>query len=412
MTSRERVLASINHKQPDKLPLDIGSTPSSGISAIAYNNLMKHLGKDDKKAYIYDVVQQVAQPDDDFISDFSVDVIDLGRAFNNSPDMWYKTQLSDKSEAYLPTWFKPRENEDGSFSALNEAGEVVARMPKGATFFDQTIFPYLDGYPDDYSNIKSDMDKVVWSKFTHSPWDRIKEPLFWENLRKTAIDLRNTSDKAIMISCGCNLFEWGTFLRRIDNFLMDLLIEPEEVEKLLDVLLAEHLETLKNVCHHLGDVVDIIRLGDDLGTNSNLFMNPEIYRELFKPKHKQLVDYIKKHSSMHTLLHSCGAISTVIPDLIDVGFDILNPVQTTATGMSAERLKKEFGKDICFWGGGCDTKSILNNATPEQVKDHVRKNIEILLPDGGFVFNTVHNIMPDVPPENFLAMIEAVNEYK
>jgi uroporphyrinogen decarboxylase len=165
------------------------------------------------------------------------------------------------------------------------------------------------------------------------------------------------------------------------------------------------------VCEKVGDIVDILKFGDDLGTNTGPFFAAETYNEFFLPRHKQLCDFVRKNSSAHTMLHVCGGIYELIPGLIEAGFEIINPVQINAINMEPERLKREFGKDLTFWGGGCDTKSILNNATPQQVKDHVKRNIEIFSKDGGFVFNQVHNIMPDVPPENVVAMFEAVKEF-
>jgi uroporphyrinogen decarboxylase len=146
--------------------------------------------------------------------------------------------------------------------------------------------------------------------------------------------------------------------------------------------------------------------------NTGPLMGPDTYRRLFKPRHTFLCNYIKTHSTMHTFLHSCGSIYKLIPDLIEAGFEILNPVQTNSRDMQPERLKTEFGANVTFWGGGADTRSILNMGTPTQVKDNVRANIEALAPGGGFVFNTIHNILPDVPPENIVAMFEAVDEYR
>jgi uroporphyrinogen decarboxylase len=284
-------------------------------------------------------------------------------------------------------------------------------MPLGATFFDQTYYPYVDGYPDGFSDLPKVMPKIHWAGLAHSPWDHAHEPDFWQQLRQKAIYLRENSDKALMVVAGCNLFEWGTFLRRIDNFLMDLLLEPDKVEQLLDALVEVHLQTLENVCNSVGDVVDIIRFGDDLGTDTGPFMAPATYRKLFKPRHTILCDYVKKHSEMHTFLHSCGSIYRLLPDLIDAGFEVINPVQTSTRDMEPERLKKEFGTDVTFWGGGVDTQHILNRGTPIQVKEDVTRNLEILSPGGGFVFNTVHNILPDVSPENILAMFDAIEDF-
>jgi uroporphyrinogen decarboxylase len=191
---------------------------------------------------------------------------------------------------------------------------------------------------------------------------------------------------------------------------MDLYLDPANVHRLLDKLMEMHMDFLSKVCESVGDIVEIIKFGDDLGTNTGPFMPPGIYNEFFGPRHKILCDYVKSNSSAHTMLHCCGGIYELIPELIAAGFEILNPVQINAVNMEPERLKKEFGKDLTFWGGGCNTQSILNQATPSQVKDHVRRNIEAFSKGGGFVFTTVHNIMPDVPPENIIAMFEAVGE--
>ncbi len=154
--------------------------------------------------------------------------------------------------------------------------------------------------------------------------------------------MRAQSDRALMIVCGCNLFEWGTFLRRIDNFLMDLLEEPEQVEALLDALMERHLATLEKVCAAVGDVCDILRFGDDLGMNTGPFMSPSTYRAIFKPRHKMLCDYVHRHSGMKTFLHSCGSIYRLMPDLIEAGYDVITPVQTVTQDMEPERLKQEF----------------------------------------------------------------------
>ena len=411
MTSRERVLAAICHKQPDQVPVDLGATPSSGISAIAYSNLVKHLGKD-LPVRIYDVVQQLAQPDMSILDQFGVDVLDIGRMFNDKDEDWYPITMANGDTAYYPVWFKPELQPDGSYVTYDTDGTTkLAHMPVGATFFDQTYFPYLDGYPENYDDLDAEMGRILWARYAHSPWDHASDADFWPKLREKALWLRENTDKALMIVCGCNLFEWGTFLRRMDNFLMDLLCEPEQVEKLLDALMQRHLATLEKVCHYLGDVVDIIRFGDDLGMTTGPFMGPDTYAELFHPRHKILCDYVKEHSSMHTFIHSCGSISLLLPGLIDAGIEVINPVQTNCANMAPDFLKKEFGEKVAFWGGGIETVGTLNVGTPEQIREQVLERMEIFSKGGGFVFNTVHNILPDVPPQNIVAMYDAVKEY-
>ncbi len=410
MNSRERLLTAIKHKQPDRIPVDIGATPSSGISAVAYHNLLKYLGLD-LKNHVYDVVQQVSQPDQEILDMFRVDVLDIGRFFNSHESYWHKMELITGIPAFYPRWFNPEKQKDGSWLAAGPTGEHIGKMPVGATFFDQIIFPYFDGYPASYENISQDMLRVSWGGFGFPPYDRMNEPDFWKMLRKTIEDERSKTDRALLIGVGCNLFEWGTFLRRIDNFLMDLYLDPVNVHRLLDKLLEIHLDFLSKICRTAGDLVDVIKFGDDLGTNTGPFMSPEIYNEFFKPRHRIMCDYVKANTKAHTMLHSCGGIFELIPGLIEAGFEILNPVQINAFNMEPERLKNEFGKDITFWGGGVNTQTILNQATPGKVKDHVRRNIGIFSRNGGYVFNTVHNVMPDVPPENIIAMFEAVREF-
>lgn len=410
MTSRERVMASVNHREPDKLAMDLGSNVSAGISGMAYGNLKKYLGMDNGHVRIYDVVQQVAQPELEILDLIGADVLDVGRVFNEKDSDWYDVTLSNGIQAQWPVWFKPVLQADGAYNYYAPDGTLIARMPKGGMCFDQMYFPYKDDYPDNYDNLDEEMSKVLWSAMVHSPWDHSKEEGFYEELRRRCIELRNSTDRALMLTCGCNFFEWGTFLRRMENFLMDTYEDPENVLALNEQLLERHLAMLTKVCEYVGDVVDIVRFGDDLGMNTGMFMSLEKYRTLFKPYHTKINEYVHTHSNMKTFLHSCGSIFPVIGDLIEAGFDILNPVQTSAKDMDPVRLKEEYGKDITFWGGGCNTRSILNNATPQEVYDYSRRMIDIFYKDGGFIFNTEHNILPDVPPENIMAMYKAVED--
>ncbi len=411
-TSRERILAAISHKEPDRVPIDLSATPSSGISAIAYSNLLKHINRSELPVWIYDVVQQLAQPDIAILDQFGVDVLDIGRTFNDQSSDWSPITMANGGAAFYPKSFQPTQMPDGSYQTYDDDGKrMLSRMPIGATFFDQTYFPYVDGYPDSYENLDAEMGRIMWARDVHSPWDHASESNFWQKLRENTLKLRASTDKALLVVCGCNLFEWGTFLRRMDNFLMDLMCDPDNVEKLLDQLLIRHLATLEKVCNAVGDIVDIIRFGDDLGMSSGPFMDVDTYKTLFKPRHKILCDYVKSHSKMHTYIHSCGSISLLMPDMIEAGIEIFNPVQTNSWNMAPDFLKKEFGQDCTFWGGGIETVGTLNIGTPQQIRDQVFERLEIFSKGGGFVFNTVHNILPDVPPQNIVAMFEAVREF-
>ena len=410
MTGRERILTALQHKEPDRVPIDLGATPSSGFSALAYHRLTSHLGYTNSRTRIYDTVQELAQPEDMILNRFGVDVVDIGRAFLTENTDWYSFELETGVIAQYPYWFKPLKKQDGSWEVVDPDGDLIARKPLGATFFDGTYFPYLDSWPADFNNLGRDMQKILWAAMPVTPWSESSRPGFWKELRTRTLKLRDSTNRALIIGVGCNLFEWGTFLRRMDNFLMDVYADPYNVERFLDALMEKHLETLGKVCQAVGDIVDFVKFGDDLGMDNGPFMAPEIYRALFKPRHRQLCDFAKSNSSMHTFLHSCGSIYPLIPDLIDAGFEVLNPVQTNAYQMEPDRLKREFGSEITFWGGGIDTRTVLNHGTPQQVKDQVKERIEIFAKNGGYVFNTIHNILPDVPPENIVAMMEGVLE--
>ena len=413
MTSRERVLAAIAHREADRVPVDLGSTPSSGISALAYSALARELGSGaaiDPRPRVYDVVQELAQPEDRMLDRLGIDVVDIGRAFNDRGEDWSELEMPDGSLYLYPAWFKPRRRGEDLFVYDGE-GTLIAQRPSGATFYDERCFPYEGGYPADYRALPKAMGKVLWSALAHSPWDHAAEEGFWQDLRSRALALKARTDRALMIVVGCNLFEWGTFLRRIDNFLVDLLVDEAQVERLLDALMEVHLATLEKVCVAVGDVADILRFGDDLGHEGGPFMSPDIYRRIFKPRHKALVDFVRARSSMKTFLHSCGSIYALIPDLIDVGYDVINPVQTSARDMEPERLKREFGRDLTFWGAGIENRTVLKAGTVEEVRAQTLERLALLSKGGGFVFNTVHNIMPDVPAANVVAMFGAIDEF-
>lgn len=411
MTPRERVLAAVRHQEPDQVPVDLGSTTSSGISAIAYHHLKKYLGMIGGHTRVFDVVQQLAQPEDEILDYFGIDVLSVGRVFNGRDDEWYDATLPNGVPVQLPVWFQPVIQPNGRWDVLAPDGTRIATMPRGAAFFDQTYFPYQDGYPTHYDKMSEAINKVSWMALPTTPWDKLQQPDFWEQVRAKCMALRQSSDRALVLTAGFKLFEPATFLRRMDNLLIDLVLQPTEVEQLIDAMIERHMPMLEKVCQAVGDVVDFLRFGDDLGMNTGPLFDPNIYRQIFKPRHKLICDYVKTHSQMYTFLHSCGSIYPFIPDLIEIGIDVINPVQINARNMEPERLKKEFGQDITFWGGGVDTQTILNQASPTKIKEHVKRNLEIFAPGGGFVFNTVHNIMPDVPPANVVAMFEAVAEF-
>ena len=411
MTGRERILAALNHKEPDKLPMDCGAMRSTGISGMSYNRLKKELGISRGSTKMYDVMQQLCIPEEWYLDRFKIDVIDLARVFADNPEDWKSWNLPDGSPALLPAWMDIKKEKD-EWVFKDKDGEILSYMPSGVSYFSQKYWPLAGKEKEDFSDLDSSLKKVAWASMSDPLWKNADRPDFYSFLKEKASELNRQTDRAVMMGFGGNLFEYGQFLYRTDEFLIKLLIEPENMEKLLDKLLEIHLESLDKVLDAVGDSVDVLMFGDDLGTQSAPMINPDLYRKVFLPRHKKMFQMVKERTNMKVFLHSCGSVKEFLPDLIDAGLDIINPVQTTASNMDPMELKREFGKDLTFWGGGVDTQHLLPNGTPKEIRVNVRKNAEILMKDGGFVFNQIHNIITGVPPENIIAMYDEANSIR
>jgi len=410
MTSRERVLATIDHKEPDRVPVDMGGTTVSGISAIAYYNLKNFLGITRGHTRVYDVLQQLALVEAEIVDRFHLDVLDVGVAFNLEDEDWYDVNLKGIPMQF-PKWFHPRKNEDGSYDILHTDGTVLSTMIKNAFYFQQSFYPYFNGYSEDFSDLLDAIKHQAGFFCAPPPFDNMNQKRFWRVLKNKAIELQKATNKILTIQSGIGGFESITSLRRMDKHFMDLIRNRTHVENLLDKLQEFSMASLYFICHNLGEVIDIIRIGDDLGSNMGPFINPKLYREIFKPRLAEVCKYIKKHSSMKIFFHSCGSIKPFIPDFIDLGVDILNPVQTNVKNMDPKELKLEYGDDITFWGSGVDTRNVLNRKSPVEVEKHVLEMLEIFAPGGGYVWSAIHNILPDIPPENIVAAFSAIEKY-
>ena len=412
MNSRERILKAINHEETDKVPVDFGSMRSTGISTAAYSKLLKMLGLKDRIPRMYDFIQQLAYPDKEILDLFSVDAIDASQAFLDEDKCWSNWTLEDGTECLIPYYLNIEKDENGTVYLKDSDETVMGIKPKNSLYVNQSYYVYghMDRIPSSFS--KEDLKKNMW-KLTTTPYHLdIFDNTQFDQFVKKIKGLREESDYAIMLSVGCNLFEGGTRLRGMENFLCDIYIDKKGTNRLLNALAENYLVFLERIIGGVGQYVDILMFGgDDLGSHNAPFMSPEIFSEIFEPQYKKLWDYVHDNSKCKVFLHSCGSIFRLIPNLIEAGLDILNPVQTTANEMDALRLKKEYGRDITFWGGGCNTRDVLPAKSPEKVKEDVRKRIDIFGKGGGFVFAQIHNILSDVPPENIIAMFEAVNDY-
>jgi uroporphyrinogen decarboxylase len=401
MTSRERVLAALNHNQPDRVPIDFSGHRSSGIAAMAYPKLREFLGLPPKPVRVYDIVQQLAVVDEDVLDRFGVDTIELGRGFALDDDSWFPWTLPDGTPCFVPSW-TPLEKDDGRWVIRSKTGKVLAHMPEGVLYFEQTYYPFLDG--DDLEAISTALEESMWTAVASPPG-----PIDDQSLSEGAKRLREKTGRAIIGLFGGNLFEIGQFLYRNDRFMMMLAAEPKHAHRFLDKLVEIHLANLEKFLNAVGEYVDIILFGDDLGMQTGPMMSPQMYREFFKPRHQLLWNRAKQLADVKVMLHCCGGVWELLPDLIEAGLDAINPVQISCSGMDAGRLKADFGKDITFWGGGCDTRDILPTGTPQQVAENVKEQVRILSPCGGFVFQQVHNILANIPPANIAAMFDAVN---
>lgn len=406
MTSRERVLTAIAHRPPPGVPVDFGGHRSSGIMAIAYAKLRRHLGLPERLPRVYDVIQQLAVIEDDVLARFGGDTIELGRGFCVEDRWWKEWRLPDGTDCLVPAWSDLRKKGEDWF--LHSAGgRAIGVQKAGSLYFEQVWYPFAEGIPDDLSALPEIMPDCMWAH--PSPPGPSAPDL--AALEKGARALRARTDRAIIALFGGNLLEWMQFLCRNDQCFVFLGAEPEAAHRLLDALVEIHLANLERYLTALGKQVDVILFGDDLGMQKGPQISPRMYREFFKPRHAALWKRAKELAPVKVMLHCCGGVRPLLADLADAGLDAINPVQVTCEGMAPADLKRDFGGRLCFWGGGCDTRAILPRGTPAEVRRHVLGQLEIFAPGGGFVFQQVHNIMADVPPANIVAMFDAVAEF-
>jgi uroporphyrinogen decarboxylase len=382
MNSRERVLTALSHKEPDRVPFDLGSTLVTGISHKTYRGLLPLLGLDPKRdVRLLDVIQQIAIVDEDALQKLGVDV----RGVLTRPSSKWHLEI--------------QEDERSTF--LKDQWGIIWRMPKqSGMYYDMTCHPLPGDDP-------ADIDRF--------PWPDPRDEARWQGLAEEAKALHDAGEFAIILgSTGVTvgLLQTAQWLQGFVDSFTNLAGSPVFMHKLLDKLMELDMAFWESFLPAVGPYLDIVLYADDFGVQNGLVMSLPMYRRYFKPRYQRIFSLIKQKSPhLRIFFHTCGSAYDIIPELIEVGVDILNPVQVSAAHMDTRQLKKEFGADITFWGGGVDTQRVLPHGTPQQVKDEVKRRIEDLAPGGGFVFNTVHNIQHDVPPQNVQAMQEALFEY-
>jgi uroporphyrinogen decarboxylase len=412
MTSRERVLCSLNHQQPDKVPIDFGGHRSSGIAAIAYAKLKTALGISSGDIYIYDMVQQLAIIEPEVLDAVGSDVVELGRGFMLGDSDWKDWVLPDGTPCKIPSYINIEKRGSDSY-LLSDDGVDLAIQKDGCLYFEQIHWPWFERNPEEqnFTDLTDALKYTMWSGIA-VPGGHI--PLTDEGCQQLATGaraLRASTDRAILGIFGGNLFEVPQFLYRIDNYLLYMGLYPEACERLSQALCDYYLPRMEKWLGAVGDSIDVMLFGDDLGGQNGPLMSPDMYRQYYKPWHTILWHRAKEiapHVNIH--LHSCGGIEPLLTDLIEAGLESANPVQFTCGGMDPHHLKKTYGDRFTFWGGGCDTQHILPCGTPADVQKNVRELIPIWSPGGGFVFQQVHNILADVPPENIIALFDAARE--
>ncbi len=378
MTSRERVLKALNHEQPDRVPIDLGGN-QTGIHKNAYRNLVKHLGLAEE-LQIMDAVQQLAKPSEKVLQRFHVDTryIAAGAA-----STWKGGIVQATRDGRL--WH----------DLTDEFGVRWSMPDSHPLYMDITHHPLANATLKDIAGY---------------PWPKGDDPGRFAGLRDRALQLRKETPYAVISGISGVVYEICWYMRGLEQWFCDLMTEPEFCEAVIDQTAKFWMDWFRAFLDEVGDVVDVIMIGDDLAGQDGPLFNPEVYRRIVKPRHKRLVQYIRSRTKAKIWYHTCGNCNEYIPELMDNGIHILNPVQTSARNMDPATLKQKFGANLVFWGGGCDSQHVLPTGTPEQVAADVRRHMAALKPGGGYIFNNIHNIQGEVPPQNIIAMYDTAYE--
>jgi uroporphyrinogen decarboxylase len=380
MKSGERLLTSLDHREPDRIPLDLGATQVTGIHAVAYKRLRSALSLPQVEIKLCDYIQGLALPDPDVLELLGVDIRGL---YPLNSHNW-----------------KVKEQRAGDYWVYNDEWGITHRRP----------FP--DGLY--YSLWKAPLDFPALSRedILNYTWPDMADPQRIAGLSELAKTYRSSGFAISLKDPFAGIFEMAQRLVGMERLLTMMALEEQLAGMIFDKLLELKLAFWEMALPDLAAFIDVISMADDYGSQTSQLISPAMYRRQLKPRWKIIFDRIVELAPhAKRFFHSCGNVRPLIPDFIEIGVQILNPVHINATGMEPVALKRDFGNSLVFWGGGVDTQQVLPHGTPSQVKDDVKRNIEALAPGGGFVFNPVHNIQADVPLENLRAMYDALAEY-
>ena len=374
MTSRERVIMSLNHKEPDMVPIDLGSSHVTGIHIDAYNKLKKYLGVGGNETEIIDQIQGLARVEDEVLRALDIDTRSIFPRFR-------KKELQEDNEKWFFT---------------DEWGVTWVRKKDGGLYFELANHPFKNAEIKDIENFD---------------WPSPDDPYRVDGLREEARELYEKTSYALVgdVYSGC-VIELIWFQTGLVRFLTDMILDPEFIKKVVERSLKIQFKIIDNFLREVGEYLQVVVINGDLGTQQGPLLSPKLYREFLLPYEKNIVQFVRERTRARIFRHTCGSIHKLLPDILQTGIDVLNPVQVSAENMDPEQLKREFGNQVSFWGG-VDSQKVLSQGSTLDVEEEVKKRIYQFAPGGGYVLGSVHNIQPDVMPENIVALFQAARRY-
>lgn len=416
MTSRERVIQAINHRQPDRVPVDIGATGQTGMSASVIYQLRKALGMEQKPIKITEIYQILGEVDRQLRDFIGCDVIGLNGThdmFGNKIEGEQPFTMTDGTLCLASGTFR-YDVKNGEYFAYAQGDTSLppcAKMPSDGYFFDGIV--RNGDFDEDNLTPEEDWKEAfsVMSDEDAEYYEKESERLFHETDYAIIGNLGGggLGDAAILPGPS---EKHPKGIRKMDDWLMAHILYPDYIKTVFSMQTEVMLKNLEIYRQAVGDRIQIVWIsGTDFGTQKGEFISPELFRDIYKPFYQKINDWVHKNTPWKTFFHTCGSIYHILPDIIEMGVDIVNPVQVSAANMDAQRLKDRFGKDIVFWGGGVDTQKTLPYGTPDEVYAQVQERLKIFGKDGGYVFASIHNIVAKTPIENILAMLRAVRDF-